>query len=160
MRSASVHQGIHVADLSSVLKAEIIRVARREIRAEILALKKASSRHRAELAALRRQVASFEMQVKRLEKALSGAAVAAGRSEPVSERPARFSGPNLRKLRKRFELSAPTLASILGVSTQTVYNWETGSARPGKGVIKNIAILRKMGKRELAQRLAVMQSSA
>jgi DNA-binding transcriptional regulator YiaG len=66
----------------------------------------------------------------------------------------------LKKLRERLELSAPTLASILGVSSQSVYNWEQGTSRPNKQLIGNIAILRKMGKREVQQRLAAMKSGS
>ncbi len=50
-------------------------------------------------------------------------------------------------MRERLELSAPTLATILGVSAQSVYNWEQGTSRPNKEMIGNISILKKMGKR-------------
>ena len=42
-------------NIASVFKDEIVRVARKEIRNELAALKKASTTHRAEIAALKRR---------------------------------------------------------------------------------------------------------
>ena len=45
------------------------------------------------------------------------------------------------------------MAALLGVSAQTVYNWESGNSRPSKLQMARIAAVRKMGKRELRERL-------
>jgi hypothetical protein len=45
-------------NIASLLKAEISRVARKEIRAEITALRKAATTHRSEIAALKRRAAN------------------------------------------------------------------------------------------------------
>jgi DNA-binding transcriptional regulator YiaG len=65
----------------------------------------------------------------------------------------------LKKHRERLGLSAPALASILDVSPQTIYNWESATSRPSKDQVVKIAILRKMGKREVQQRLAQMRAA-
>jgi transcriptional regulator with XRE-family HTH domain len=45
------------------------------------------------------------------------------------------------------------VAKLLGVSTLSVYKWESGKTRPRAKQIEAIATLRRMGKREAAQRL-------
>jgi DNA-binding transcriptional regulator YiaG len=143
-----------LANIASVLKEEIARVARKELRSETDSLKKASGRYRSEIAALKRRVADLEQQLSRMERMLGRSAAATPKPEgATTANGARFSAPGLKKHRERLELSAPTLASILGVSAQTIYNWEAGTTRPNPQQIANIAILRKMGKREVQARL-------
>ena len=42
---------------------------------------------------------------------------------------------------------------LLGVSALSVYKWESGNTRPRAKQIQAIAALRKMGRREAAERL-------
>ena len=55
-------------NIAAVLKAEIARLTRKELRAQSGGLKKASSQHRRDIAALKRQVSKLEGQVSLLEK--------------------------------------------------------------------------------------------
>ena len=57
-------------------------------------------------------------------------------------------------MRKRLGLSAAQLAALVGVSEQSVYNWETKKATPRKEQFAAIIALRGIGKREVRQRLA------
>lgn len=43
---------------------------------------------------------------------------------------------------------------LLGVSSQSVYKWEQGKAKPRASQLKAIAAVRKLGKQEVAERLA------
>lgn len=147
-------------NLASILRSEISRIARRELKAEVDSLKKSNARYRSDIAALKRQVAALEQQVRKLEKVSTKASSPTPtESPPPVGRVTRFSAPGLKKMRERLEISAPTLATILGVSSQSVYNWEQGTSRPNKEMIGNISILKKMGKREVQQRLAAMKSA-
>ena len=56
-------------NIASVLKEEIARVARKEVRSETENLKKASAQYRSEIATLKRRVTALEQQVTRLGKA-------------------------------------------------------------------------------------------
>jgi len=49
-----------MANLTAILKQEITRLARKELRAETEALKKAASCHRTDIADLKRKVAGLE----------------------------------------------------------------------------------------------------
>ncbi len=139
-------------NLAGILKAELGRQARKEARLETQGLKKASTRHRADIASLKRQIGQLEQNVAKLEKLLAKLTPAEKLATPKVAA-VRFGAKSLRKLRQRLDLSAATLAGILGVSGQTIYNWETGKTRPTEDQIAKIVILRGMSKAEVQARL-------
>jgi transcriptional regulator with XRE-family HTH domain len=65
----------------------------------------------------------------------------------------------LRSFRVRLGLTVREVALLLGVSDQTVYNWETASTRPQPAMIETIAELRALGKREVKARLLKLQEA-
>lgn len=138
-------------NLAGILKAELGRQARKEARVETQGLKKASTRHRADIASLKRRIGQLEQNVAKLEKLLAKVAPTGKLAAPKVA--VRFSAKSLRKLRQRLGLSAATLAGILGVSGQTIYNWEVGKTRPTADQIAKIVILRGMSKAEVRARL-------
>ena len=58
-------------NIASILKEEIVRLARREIRNEIERLKKSAAQHRSDIVGLKRRVTELEGQVTRLGKETS-----------------------------------------------------------------------------------------
>ena len=130
-----------------MLKEEIARVARKALRSETLKLKKTSTQHRSDIAALKRRLAALELQVVHSRKAKSTASVA-----EVSI-PVRFSAKGLNAQRRRLGLSAGDMGVLLGVSGQTVYSWEGGESRPRQRHMAAIAAVRGMGKRQAAEKL-------
>lgn len=136
-----------MANIASLLKDEITRLARREIRGEIEGLKKASAHYRSEIAALKRRIAALEQQVSRLGKSVPSAA--AVKAEPGTGVKVRFSAKGFKTLRQRLGLTANAIGSLLGVSAQTIYGWEAGNSRPRRQQLERIAVLRGMGKREV-----------
>lgn len=144
-------------NIGTLLKDEISRLCRREIRKEVASVKKASAAHRRDIAALKRQIASLQRKAASLEKRAS----VAGSIKPstLPDRPVRFVAKGLRSLRARLGLSAPQLALLLGVSEQSVYNWETKKANPRKEQLAAIIALRGIGKREAQQRLDAVKAS-
>ncbi|OOG39425.1 DNA-binding transcriptional regulator [Polaromonas sp. A23] len=140
-------------NIASVLKAEISRVARKDARAESQPLKKASAQYRSDIAALKRRVLALEKQLGRLAR--SGRKSAPAASEEEDPRSGlRFSAKGLVAQRRRLDLTAAAAAKLLNVSVQSVYKWEEGKTRPRASQLPAIASLRKMGKREVAVRLA------
>lgn len=142
-----------MANIATVLKEEIARIARKELRRETDNLKKASARFRSEIAALKRRIVELERKVARTASLGSDTPAVVPPRTQETEKNVRFSASGLKKHRQRLGLSAPMLAGILGVSPQTIYNWEGGATRPTAQQISNIAILRGMGKREVLSRL-------
>jgi DNA-binding transcriptional regulator YiaG len=138
-------------NIGTVLKSEISRVARKEVRGETQALKKSISQYRTQIAQLKRRMQALEKQIKRGDKATGRASVSEEEAETGSN--VRFSAKGLAAHRRRLGLSAAALAKLLGVSALAVYKWESGKVRPRAKQIEAIAALRGMGKREAAERL-------
>ena len=135
-------------NIMSVLKSEILRLARKEVRNETESLKKASAQYRSDIAALKRQVAALEKQIGRTEKVASkGLEPAATEGEAPTK--SRFSAKRLAAQRKKLGLSAGDMGTLIGVSAQTVYNWEAGKSRPRQSQLAAIVVVRGMGKREI-----------
>ncbi|HYF43109.1 MAG TPA: helix-turn-helix transcriptional regulator [Ramlibacter sp.] len=148
-------------NIATVLKSEIGRLARREVRGETEALKKASAQYRSEIAALKRRIAAMEKQIKRVGR--GAAPAASGRSEAESEdgesqERRRFSAKGLAKHRQRLGLSAEAFGKLVGVTGQSIYKWEAGKARPRAAQVQAIAAIRTLGKREAQARLEQLGS--
>jgi len=144
-------------NIASVLKEEVARLVRRQLRSETESLKKASSRYRSEIAALKRRIDILEKQVSRLERMVPKKAAPA--VDEQSETKLRFKPQGVRAQRTRLGLSAAAMGTLVGVSAQTIYNWESGASRPRAEQLAAIAAVRKMGKREAKARLDQMQAA-
>lgn len=142
-------------NIGTVLKAEITRLCRREIRQQVEPVRKASAIFRRELASLKRKLAEIERQCAVLERQNRKMA----RESPATgvDRPVRFVAKGLASLRARLGLSAKDFGLLIGVGDQTVYNWETGKTVPPKKRVAAIASIRGLGKREAAARLEAMK---
>lgn len=139
-------------NLAIALKAEIARIARKEVRGDFEAVKKAAASQRHEIAALKKRIADLERQLKRTVKAAPSAPP--NSEETGSEdRQLRFSPTRLATQRKNLGLSAADFARLLGVSSLSVYKWESGKTRPRRAQLEAIAAVRGLGKREAAARL-------
>ena len=134
-------------NIGTLLKQEIVRLARKESRAEVQATKKASAQHRRHIAALKRQVATLERQVALLQRSVRPPTATA------SPKPLRFVAKGLKSQRSRLGLSAADYGRLVGVSAQSVYNWEQGNASPRPEQLKIIAAVRAISKREAQARL-------
>jgi DNA-binding XRE family transcriptional regulator len=137
-------------NIGVVLKQEIVRLARKEIRSDLQLTKKASAQHRRHIAALKRQVTALERQVASLRRRTGDkpAAPAAGTTIKV-----RFVAKGLKSQRERLDLSAADYGRLVGVTAQSIYNWEQGKSTPRAGQVAAIAALRGLGKREAQARL-------
>lgn len=142
-----------MADIMSVLKTEILRLARKEVRNETESLKKTSAQYRSDIAALKRQVAALEKQIGRTEKRASKDNEHAAAEGQASAK-FRFSAKRMAAQRKKLGLSAGDMGTLVGVSAQTIYNWEAEKSRPRQQQLAAIAALRKLGKRQIKARLA------
>jgi DNA-binding transcriptional regulator YiaG len=137
-------------NIASLLKEEITRLARKELRANTESLKKAVSTYRSEIAALKRRVDQLERQQKQTSKRIP---VPKTLEAPESDGQHRWRAAGFAQHRKRLGLSAADCGKLLGVSALTVYKWEGEQARPRAKYLPAIAALRGMGKREAAKRL-------
>ncbi len=141
-------------NLAGVLKDEVRRLARKEIKAELAATKKASAQYRGDIAALKRQLRDQTRQITALERANRKAGSAGPDGTAAA---ARFSPKWLQAHRERLEVSAADYAALMGVSAQTIYNWEKGKTRPQPQQLKAWSAVRGLGKREAWKRLDEME---
>jgi DNA-binding transcriptional regulator YiaG len=141
-------------NIAAMLREEISRLSRKEVRGQVAATKKATTQHRRHIAVLKRQVAQLERQVALLSRKVLDTPQAAS----TATRP-RFVAKGLRSQRKRLGLSAADYGTLLGVSAQSIYNWEHELASPRTGQVAKLAALRGIGKRQAAERLKQLRSA-
>lgn len=136
-------------NIATVLKSEISRIARKEIRAETENLQKSSSQYRSQIAVLKRQVANLEKLLRQTSKR-TRAAPAEHEAEESAANDLRFRAKGFGAHRKRLGLSAAQAGALVGVSGQTIYHWEAGKAKPRASQMERIAALRKLSKKQAA----------
>lgn len=136
-------------NIASILKAEISRVARKQIRGETSMLRKAISAYRSEIAALKRRALALEQAVRQASR--SGRGSDRPLESKAPEKTPRFSATGLASHRRRLGLSAQEVGLLVGASGQSVYLWESGKARPRASHLPAIAALRSLGKKKAAE---------
>lgn len=145
-------------NIAGLLKAEIVRLSNKTVRQHLEPIQNAAARQRWEIAALKKQIQGLERELLKLRRAAAAgndqSAFAATDAEPKS----RFVAKGLRSLRARLGLSAEDFGRLIGVSGQSVYNWEQGRVRPRPAQVAAIAALRGIGKREAMARLAALDT--
>jgi DNA-binding XRE family transcriptional regulator len=141
-------------NIASVLREEFSRLSRKEARRQLDAIKRASTQYRRHIAALKRQVHVLERQMAVLAKSVfDGRRTTPAAAEGNGATRVRFVAKGLRSQRERLGLSAAEYAKLVGVSAQSIYNWERGAARPRAEQNAQLAQLRGMGKRQARARL-------
>jgi DNA-binding transcriptional regulator YiaG len=133
-------------NIATVLKEEISRLARKEVKNETAGIKKMSAQHRRDIAELKRQLSTLQKKVSLLEKKVRS-------HSPIKENDTvsknfRFTAKGLRSQRKRLGLSAADYGKLVGVGAQSVYNWEAELSHPRKQQILAIASVKTIGKKE------------
>jgi DNA-binding transcriptional regulator YiaG len=143
-------------NVAAVLKDEITRLARKEIRNYADPLKKTIVEQRRTIADLKRRVATLErnqgflnkQEKRRLEKA----------PKPAEAEGLRFSPKWVAADRARLGISARDYALLVGVSMLTIYNWEKGKGKPRAKALASWANVRGIGKREALRRLELLDA--
>lgn len=144
-----------MANIASILKEEISRLARKELRKETESLHKAVASYRHQLSAMRRRIEQLERQQKRVAKTIS----TVPSEDPEGDVNLRFRAEGFAQHRKRLGLSAREMGLLVDASGLTVYKWEKGEAKPRAKSLQAIAAIRKMGKRDAMKRLQELASS-
>ena len=136
-------------NIANILKLEISRIARKEARGETKSLKKAIATYRSDIASLKRRAKDLEDEIRQLNKRATKAKVAPD-AEPMTPG-VRFSAKALASQRRRLGLSADRLGLLIGVSGQSIYNWEQGTATPHAKYLPAIAALKSLAVRKAAE---------
>lgn len=143
-----------MANLTSVLRSEIQRLARKEVRSQTATLQKQSAQYRRDVAELKRQVADLQRRLSFLETQEKKRIVKQP-SEKLADG-ARYSPKWLAAHRKKLGLSAADYGKLVGVSQLTIYNWEQGKSNPRQAQLAKWVAIRGLGKREALKRLEML----
>ena len=105
-----------MSNIASILKEEIARVARKEVRRETAALKKASVMYRSEIAALKRRASETERQLRRFSKVSATASTPIAANDEEISQGTRFSAKSVASQRRRLGLSAAECGLLIGAT--------------------------------------------
>jgi len=130
-----------VPNVLKALRAEIRQVARNESKRESQPL-------RDQLRGIHRSLTVIERRLKALRGGRAGAAAAAEAAAGDGRR-ARFAPALMKEHRAKVGLSRRAYALLLGVSSLTIYFWETGRTKPRRAAVLAWQALRKRGVRTL-----------
>ena len=136
-------------NIAGVLKEEICRLAKKEVKAQVGKTQRASAQYRRDIANLKRQLGQQEREIKLLKKQQGQTPKEEESSESI-----RFSARSVKAQRSRLGLSAADYGKLVGVSGLTIYNWEHGKAKPRKAQLAALVAVRGIGKREALMKLA------
>ncbi len=143
-----------MSKLVSVLKHEITRLARKEVAAGTNVLRKANAQYRRDIAQLKRQTDVLSKQVAYLEQQERKRVAKGAPAANVNGR--RFSARGLKAHREKVGLSAADYAMLVGVTGQTVYNWEQGKSKPRDEQLAALLAVKDLGQREAWKRLELL----
>jgi DNA-binding XRE family transcriptional regulator len=137
-------------------KREVARVSKKEVRGEITPLRKATTTHRSEIAALKKTVKSLEATVRQLVKLANrtGATAAApakvakaDKAAPSPRSQGSFDASAFAEHRKQMGLTQAQWAKVVGVSSLSIYKWEKGGVQPREKQLAAIREAMSLGKR-------------
>ncbi len=143
-------------NIAVVLRDEIQRLARKEIRTAIGPIKKHRAEDRSAIADLKRRVGELEREIRFLRKQEKRRLEDVPQAEEAEG--VRFSPKWVAADRKRLGISARDYAGLVGVSMLTIYNWEKGKGKPRAKALASWANVRGIGKREALRRLELLES--
>ena len=141
-------------NIAKALKDEIARVSRRELKKEFARIKQDTVWLKKAIADFKRRIVALERE-NRLLKTKSSRLEKVSTPEPEELQKMRVTGKMVRSLRKRLGITQAELASLLGVTGQSVYQWERRDDKLRLRENTKVALqrLRQMGKREVLAEL-------
>ena len=144
-----------MANLATVIKDEIRRLAKKEAKEHTTSLKTASAQYRRDIAALKHTHAELVRRVAHLERAQTKGAATLGKVG--RQRQVRFAPEWVVNHRLKVGLSQADYGRLLGVTGMTIYNWEAGNSRPKAQLLAKWGAVKKLGKREAGSELEAMR---
>lgn len=143
--------------VEAIIKSEIVRLAKREMRKVTIPLRKDVWTLKNTVSKLRKTVLNLErfiaLQKKEWEKKPPLKAA------PEEVETSRVSPRLIQSLRKRLGLSQRDFATLAGVTPLAVYQWESGVFKPKKEKKGVLVALRKLGRRDARKLLEEMKTA-
>ena len=137
--------------LESTIKSEIQRLAKREMRATFVPLRREVRTMRLKLSGLSRSILSLNRMAKELRL---GEAKPKLEATPEEVKASRLTPDRIRRLRNKLGISMRELGILTGASLGAVLSWEKGKFKPRGEKKAALVALRKFRKRAVRKLLA------
>ena len=140
-------------NIAQALKAEIVRISRKEIKASVNPIHKTNVILKKSATEFKRKITALESEIKRL-KSLNKT-IEKPQIDPKVAEKVRFTSKSITKLRNKLGLTQEEFGKIIGVSSQNVYALEhkVGRLKFRAATLSNLLSIRGLGKREAKKRL-------
>lgn len=145
-------------NIAGVLKEEIRRLAKKEIKTQVGMTRRAAVQYRRDIAKLKRLVGLQGKDIRYLKKKVQQQQDQTHPSEDQLEG-VRFSARSVKAQRQRLGLSAADYGKLVGVSALTIYSWEHEKARPREPQLAALVAVRGIGKKEALMKLAELEAA-
>ena len=143
-----------MANIGSLLKSEILRLANKAAKAQVEPLRNTVRSQRKQISELNRQLGVLRKEQAAIGRTSRRRTAATTEGSEGSEGAAhRFQVRGLKSLRARLGLSAADFGRLVGVSGQSIYLWETEKTTPRPAQVAALAQIRGIGKKEAVARL-------
>ncbi len=141
-----------MAKFETIIKSEIVRLAKREVRKisvplgrDVRSLKAVVSQLRKAVFTLQRITTSQQKELEKVKTPLE--------ASPEEVKESRFSPRLIRSLRRHLGITQKELAILTGVTTGAAHLWESGQFKPSTKKKAVMVALRKLGRREVRKLL-------
>jgi DNA-binding XRE family transcriptional regulator len=149
-------------NVASVLKAEIVRLARKEARSATGTLRDAYAALRKKSIAQARKIAALEREVRRVRPLARQAEAERMHPDTGTVESARISAAMVSRVRSRLGMTQAEFAELMGVSALSIYQWEhkDGPLRLRTATKTAFVAVRALGKREAQAQLEEKRAKA
>ncbi len=142
-------------NFTKLFQEEVRRLARKELKGAFARAQKGGVELKRALAGVKKRLSAIERNQKQLMRQ-AGADTASTTGEPEGASPRlRISSTTIRTLRDRLRLTQTEFAKLVGVSGQSVYQWERrgGRLHLRHATLERIREIKSLGAREARKRL-------
>ena len=145
-----------MSNIAKVLKAEIMRISRKEAKGATQGIGKSSTWLRKVVADLKKRVVLLEKENKRLASTIRKYQVELPQKPDEKTGKARFTSKGIRALRRNLRLSQLDFGKLLGTTAHSVYLWEKkeGALKLREKTRQALLSIRGLGAREAQEKLA------
>lgn len=148
-------------NFSKLFQEEVRRLAKKELKDELARLVKSNTELRKGLSDAKKKIAELQKAVRgdgRRKRGTSAEAVSVGAEGGEAADRKRISSKTIRTLRQRLGLTQGEFAKLVGVTGQSIYQWESkeGQLRFRGGAKERILAVKSIGAREARKRLEAM----
>jgi DNA-binding transcriptional regulator YiaG len=151
-----ISKGTLMGKLEEAMKAEIARLARKEAKTLLKDVKEQVRKLKKEVTALKKASRRREKAAKENARKLSRVytpELLLEPQDPETVENSRLSPGLIRKLRRKLKITQANLADLVGVSVNSIVNWEKGRTNPSEEYKAKIIALRQYGRTDVRDML-------